>query len=427
MTIAAAGPGAAQVFIELGAVALVLAALAALAGRLGITAIPFYLVGGLAVGEGGIAPLDVSEEFISVVAEIGVLLLLLTLGLEYSADELRYGLRTGLRPGLLDAAANFAPGFAAGLVLGWEIPAAVLLGGATWVSSSGIAAKVLADLDRLGNRETPTILNLLVIEDLAMAAFLPIAGALVGGKELAGTVLTVAVALTAATAILTVALRYGDRLSGLLASGSDEALLLAVFGLTLLVGGLAQQLDVSAAIGAFLVGLALSGPVQHRAGALLEPLRDLFAAVLFSSSLPDRPRRPPRRARPRRRARRCRHRHQAGRGMGRGSPGRRRTARPAPGSGNVGRPRRVLDRHREPRRHPRRRRRPRRPRRRLRARHRDHRTTRRPVRRYHPSPRTPRPHRRTAVANQTRQVAAGNGRTAAALPEPGPAPGRGHG
>jgi hypothetical protein len=154
MTIAAAGPGAAQVFIELGAVALVLAALATLAGRLGITAIPFYLVGGLAVGEGGIAPLDVSEEFISVVAEIGVLLLLLTLGLEYSADELRYGLRTGLRPGLLDAAANFAPGFAAGLVLGWEIPAAVLLGGATWVSSSGIAAKVLADLDRLGNRET---------------------------------------------------------------------------------------------------------------------------------------------------------------------------------------------------------------------------------------------------------------------------------
>ncbi len=58
-------------------------------------------------------------------------------------------------------------------------------------------------------------------------------------------------------------------------------MLLAVFGLTLLVGGLAQQLEVSAAIGAFLVGLALSGPVQHRAGALIGPLRDLFAAVFF--------------------------------------------------------------------------------------------------------------------------------------------------
>ena len=49
----------------------------------------------------------------------------------------------------------------------------MLLGGVSWVSSSGIVAKVLADLDRLGNRETPAILNLLVIEDLAMAVFLP--------------------------------------------------------------------------------------------------------------------------------------------------------------------------------------------------------------------------------------------------------------
>ncbi|HEX8804621.1 MAG TPA: cation:proton antiporter, partial [Acidimicrobiales bacterium] len=137
MTLAAAGADAAQVFIELGAVALVLAALAGVAGRLGITAIPFYLLAGLAVGEGGLVPLDVTENFISVVAEIGVLLLLLTLGLEYSADELRSGLRTGLRPGVVDAVANFVPGLVVGLVLGWEAPAAVLLGGACWVSSSG--------------------------------------------------------------------------------------------------------------------------------------------------------------------------------------------------------------------------------------------------------------------------------------------------
>ncbi|MGH9023324.1 MAG: cation:proton antiporter [Acidimicrobiia bacterium] len=81
--------------------------------------------------------------------------------------------------------------------------------------------------------------------------------------------------------ILAVALRWGERLSSLLAPASDEALLLAIFGLTLLVGGLAQQLQVSAAIGAFLVGLALSGTVQARAGAMIGPLRDLFAATFF--------------------------------------------------------------------------------------------------------------------------------------------------
>ncbi len=279
--LAAAPPEAAQAFIEIGAVALALAAVARLAGRLGITTIPFYLLAGLAVGRGGIAPLDVSAEFIGLVAEIGVLLLLLTLGLEYTGDELRAGLRTGLVPGATDAVVNFIPGVAVGLLLGWDPTAAVLLGGVCWVSSSGIVAKVLNDLGRLANRETPSVLNLLVIEDLAMAVYLPVAAALVAGDGVGETVTTVAVALVAVAVILSVALRFGVHLSRYLEAGSDEALLLAVFGLTLLVGGLAQELEVSAAIGAFLVGLALSGPVQHRAANLVGPLRDLFAAVFF--------------------------------------------------------------------------------------------------------------------------------------------------
>jgi len=93
--LAAAAGDAPIAFLELGLVALGLAALARLAGRLGIPAIPFYLVAGLAVGEGGVAPLDVSADFISLTAEIGVLLLLLALGLEYTGDELRAGLRSG--------------------------------------------------------------------------------------------------------------------------------------------------------------------------------------------------------------------------------------------------------------------------------------------------------------------------------------------
>jgi CPA2 family monovalent cation:H+ antiporter-2 len=279
--IAAASGDAALAFIEIGAVALVLSVLARLAGRLGITAIPLYLLAGLAVGEGGIAPLDVSADFIELAGEIGVLLLLLTLGLEYNPDELKSGLRTGLVPGAVDAAANFVPAVGIGLLLGWEPAAAILLGGVCWVSSSGVVSKVLTDLDRLGNRETPAVLNLLVIEDLAMAVYLPLVGALVVGGTAGETVVTVAIALAAASLILFVALRWGNHLSRLLTPASDEALLLAVFGLTLLVGGLAQEVKVSAAIGAFVVGLALSGSVQARAAAVVGPLRDLFAATFF--------------------------------------------------------------------------------------------------------------------------------------------------
>jgi len=173
LLVAAASGDDALAFIEIGAVALALSVLARLAGRLGITAIPLYLLAGLAVGEGGVAPLDVSADFIQLAGEIGVLLLLLTLGLEYSPDELRHGLRTGLAPGVIDAAANFTPAFLVGLLLGWEPAAALLLGGVCWVSSSGVVSKVLTDLDRLGNRETPAVLNLLVIEDLAMPSTSP--------------------------------------------------------------------------------------------------------------------------------------------------------------------------------------------------------------------------------------------------------------
>ena len=147
MLLAATSGDATTAFIEIGAVALGLAVLARLAGRLGVTTIPFYLVAGLALGEGGIAPLDVSADFISLVAEIGVLLLLFALGLEYSAAELRSGLRGGLVPGAFDAIVNFTPGFILAIALGWDATSALLLGGVCWVTSSGIVAKIINDLD----------------------------------------------------------------------------------------------------------------------------------------------------------------------------------------------------------------------------------------------------------------------------------------
>jgi len=114
-----------------------------------------------------------------------------------------------------------------------------------------------------------------------MAIYLPIVAALVVGRSTGATAATVGVALVVVAVILTVAMRWGHHISRMVGHRADEALLLGVFGLTLLVAGLAQQLQVSAAIGAFLVGLALSGPVQERAGALVSPLRDLFAAAFF--------------------------------------------------------------------------------------------------------------------------------------------------
>lgn len=279
MILAATSEQVALVFIELGATFVGLALLARLAHRLGISPIPFYLVAGLAFGDGGVVPLDLSEEFIELGAEIGVLLLLFMLGLEYTAAELTDSLKTQATSGLIDLVLNFTPGLLMGLALGWSLSAAVLLGGVTYISSSGVISKVLADLDRFGNRETPVVLGILVIEDLVMAVYLPlVAVAFLGG---AGGVLSLVTALAVVAVVLAVALRFGSSLTRLIDTRSAEGLLLTVFGLILLVGGTAQQIQVSSAVGAFLVGIALSGEVAERARQLLSPLRDLFAATFF--------------------------------------------------------------------------------------------------------------------------------------------------
>jgi monovalent cation:H+ antiporter-2, CPA2 family len=105
------------VFIELGAVTLGLAVLARIASRFGFSAIPLYLIAGLAFGNGGLVPLELSKGFTELGAEIGVLLLLFMLGLEYTGDQLRDNLRRGFPAGVVDFALNFPPGLIAGFLL----------------------------------------------------------------------------------------------------------------------------------------------------------------------------------------------------------------------------------------------------------------------------------------------------------------------
>ncbi len=267
--------------IEVGALLLILSVLGRVALKFGVSPIPLYLLAGLAVGHGGIIPLAASEEFFEVGAQIGVILLLAMLGLEYSPRELMGSLRQSRVAGLMDGVLNAVPGALFALVMGWGWLAAVALAGITWVSSSGVIAKVLRDLGRLGNRETPVVLSILVIEDLAMAFYLPILSALVIGTGLLQGSITVAIAVGVVAIILFIALRFGKQLSRLFPAHQPEPLLLGVLGLTMLVAGLAEQVSVSAAVGAFLVGIAISGQVAHNATVILTPLRDLFATVFF--------------------------------------------------------------------------------------------------------------------------------------------------
>lgn len=271
----------ASLYLELGAVVFGLAILARIAAQFTLPAIPLFLLAGLAFGEGGIVPIVTAEEFVEVGASLGVVLLLFMLGLEFSARELLTTLRANAPTGGVDFVLNFTPGFALALILGWGFVPAVVLGGVTYNTSSGIIARVLGDLGWLGNRETPTVLATTVLEDLTNMLYFPLLAALLVGGEAPRVGSSIGIAVLAMILTLFLGLRFGQWFSRMIFSHSDEVLLLTMIGLTLIVAGVAESLQASAAVGAFLLGTVVSGEAADRVRPLLRPVRDLFAAVFF--------------------------------------------------------------------------------------------------------------------------------------------------
>ncbi|MBS4729059.1 cation:proton antiporter [Mycobacterium sp. SM1] len=267
--------------LQLGAILTGLALLGSVARRFALSAIPVYLLGGLALGKGGIAPVAAAGQFITTGAPIGIVLLLLTLGLEFSAAEFASSLRHHLPSAALDLALNATPGALAGWLAGLDGVGVLALAGVTYVSSSGVVARLLEDLQRLGNRETPAVLAMLVLEDFAMAGYLPLFAVLAAGGTWLPAVGSMAAAVAVLWMVFTVSYRWGHHVGRLVTHPDSEQLLLRVLGITLLVAAVAESVHVSAAVGAFLVGLTLTGETAQRARAVLGPLRDLFAAIFF--------------------------------------------------------------------------------------------------------------------------------------------------
>jgi len=271
----------ATLLLELGVILAVLTVLGSVARRFALSPIPLYLLAGLALGEGGVAPIPATGEFVRTGASIGVVLLLLTLGLEFSIGEFASSLRRHLPSAGVDLLLNATPGAIAGWLLGLDGVGILALAGVTYISSSGVIGRLLSDLRRLGNRETPAVLSILVLEDFAMAAYLPLLSVLAAGGTWVQALVGMAVAVTALTIAFVASYRWGHHIGRLIAHPDNEQLLLRIMGLTLIVAALAEFVHASAAVGAFLVGLTLTGEAAHRARVVLSPLRDLFAAIFF--------------------------------------------------------------------------------------------------------------------------------------------------
>jgi CPA2 family monovalent cation:H+ antiporter-2 len=273
--------------LEVGVLFASVAIVGTIASRLNQSVIPFYIVVGMVLSEFVVgrlgAPYVTDTEFVTLGAELGIVFLLFFLGLEFNLNRLLESRDRIGTSGTIDLLINFGAGLLLGYVLFGAFLPAFLTAGIVYISSSAIITKSLIDIGWIANDEAEPMLGTLVYEDLFIAVYLAIASALVvgtGGLFEAAQSVGVAVGFIL---LLLLLVHFGTAwFQRLMATNSNEFMLLRVIGVTVLIAGAALALGVSEAVAAFFVGMAFSSTEYvHDLERLLEPVRDTFAAVFF--------------------------------------------------------------------------------------------------------------------------------------------------
>jgi monovalent cation:H+ antiporter-2, CPA2 family len=267
---------------QLAVTVAMLGALGLVASRLGLSAIPAYLLAGLLLGpnEPHVLSLVEPSEVTHFFAEIGLIFLLFFLGLEFTIGRLARTRRHAVVAGTIDLVVNAVLGLAVGVAAFGLSFSALILGAAIYVSSSAITVKGLIDFRRLADDETDLVLAVLVAEDVVIALVLGFAAG--GGGALGSTLLIVAKAVGFIAVSLAASKWAAAPLDRFLDWLPREFFLLAVFAFLVGMSALADELGLSEAIGALMAGVILSETsVREEIEERFFSFRDVFAALFF--------------------------------------------------------------------------------------------------------------------------------------------------
>ena len=272
---------------ELGVLFAAVALVGGIASHLRQSVIPFYIGAGILLSPyvaGRLTPYALeATEFVELGAELGIVFLLFFLGLEFNLNRLLANRSRIGKAGTVDLVVNFGSGLVLGFVLFQTLLPAFLVAGIVYISSSAIITKSLIDLGWIANDEAEPMLGTLVYEDLVIAVYLVVASALLlGGGDLGEAVQSIGLALGVILVLLAVVWFGTPFFQRVLDADSHEFIVLRAVGITVLTAGAALALGVSEAVAAFFIGMAFSS-TEHvdQLERLLEPIRDLFAAVFF--------------------------------------------------------------------------------------------------------------------------------------------------
>ncbi|MGI8649677.1 MAG: cation:proton antiporter [Rubrobacter sp.] len=257
-----------------------------IAQRLGLPLILGYILAGVVVGPstGGITISEAHD--IELLAEIGVALLLFTIGLEFSLKELAPVRRVALigTPIQLVLTALFGYGLGHLLGFGWE--EAIWFGAILSVSSTAVVLKSLGEQGVMGTLSSKVIIGMLIVQDLAivpMIILLPELGNLAQGAREVGVAGLEAAPFIAAMVILGARV-FPWAMEKIVGWGSRELFLVSTVAIGLGIGYATYLFGLSFAFGAFVAGMVLSqSRYSHQALADVGPLRDIFTMIFFVS------------------------------------------------------------------------------------------------------------------------------------------------
>ncbi|HKZ88980.1 MAG TPA: cation:proton antiporter [Thermoplasmata archaeon] len=285
----------ASIMLDIGVIATAGFVGALLASRARVSVIVGYIVAGILIGPhidlevlgltyGGLLQETV---FIQSISQMGLVLLLFFVGLEFSVAKLRKTKEAAAILAVTNLGVNMFAGFAIGAWLGWPLVDTIFMAGVISMSSSAIVAKSLIDLKRLGNAETEFLLGMVILESfLAMFLLTLVNGMIVPADVRPGGVgelfLGVGIFLGVFTFLAAIVVPNTARLFERIKS--EELFVLFALALVFLAAALAESFRIPAIVGAFFMGMVFADTrIAGRMRGKMESLRDAFVAIFFLS------------------------------------------------------------------------------------------------------------------------------------------------
>ncbi|MCB7129335.1 MAG: cation:proton antiporter [Candidatus Brocadiales bacterium] len=266
---------------EIGIICFILFLSGLLARKLRLSLIPIYILTGLFLGN--FVQKSIVTDFLS---QIGILLLLFLIGLEFSFGGLLKNGHKLLTAGFYDLAFNLPVGFIVGQALGWDITSSLLLSGIVYISSSAIICKGIVELKRSVYPETECLLGILVFEDIFIAIYLAVLSGVISVGRFEMTPVTIAIlkALVFCGGLMFIGKYLRKYVEKLLDVESTELFALLMFSIIILTASAGKMLGLTEAIGAFFAGMVIAETRQKaRALELIAPLQYITVAIFFVS------------------------------------------------------------------------------------------------------------------------------------------------